>query len=190
MTGGLARLASLGVEGVRVEPLAKDLGVTKGSFYWHFTDREELLSAVLEAWVDLTTEAVIARANSAADTPIERLEHLMRITTRGFESDLEFEVRAWARHDESVARMLGEVDRRRTGYARDLLIEQGFERVEAETRSFMLYSILLGNDLIAKGGSGRTGRKTILKRAIDLLLQREQKVEKGRMPKSVHQRNA
>lgn len=166
---GLARLSERGVEGVRVEPLAKALGVTKGSFYWHFADRDELLTAMLADWVDWATESVIDHANQAGEKPIERLDALMRIVTRGFRSDLEFEIRAWARRDDRVARLLDQVDRRRTGYLRDLLQEEGFDPLDAEARAFMLYSMLIGDDLIAKGGRGRVPRRKVIDRATHLL---------------------
>jgi AcrR family transcriptional regulator len=166
---GLRRLAVHGVDGVRVEPLAKDLGVTKGSFYWHFADREALLDAMLEDWSAWATEDVIVRADQAGSEPLERLERLMEIVLEFFDGDLEFELRAWARRDERAARIFEQVDRRRTSYVRDLFREEGFDAAESETRAFLLYSTLFGNYLIPKA-HGRSSRKRVLRESIDLLL--------------------
>ena len=72
------RLGAGGVEAVRVEPLAKDLGVTKGSFYWHFRDREALLDAVLEAWEARETDHYIKTAETDGGQPGERLRRFFR----------------------------------------------------------------------------------------------------------------
>ena len=64
-------LRESGVDHVKVEPLAKRLGVTKGSFYWHFKDRPDLLRALPEYWVESQTEPVLAHAESAGRTPVE-----------------------------------------------------------------------------------------------------------------------
>lgn len=57
IAAGLAALSSGGVEAVRVEVLARALHVTKGSFYWHFADRRELLDAIVAHWETTTTGA-------------------------------------------------------------------------------------------------------------------------------------
>jgi AcrR family transcriptional regulator len=60
---GLSTLASHGIESVRVEPLAKIMGVTKGSFYWHFKNREDLLTGILQKWVRVQTNSIIQQVN-------------------------------------------------------------------------------------------------------------------------------
>ncbi|NER97899.1 MAG: TetR/AcrR family transcriptional regulator, partial [Symploca sp. SIO1B1] len=61
---GLKTLAETGVETVRVEPLAKVLGVTKGSFYWHFKNREDFLEAILQEWVNWQTNSIIEQVEA------------------------------------------------------------------------------------------------------------------------------
>lgn len=73
----LDALASGGLEAVAVEPLARALGVTKGSFYWHFANRDALLQAALLLWEQRESAAVIARAEREA-TPLERMLALFR----------------------------------------------------------------------------------------------------------------
>ena len=75
VTAAIAALGESGLTGVAVEPLAKRLGATKGSFYWHFKDRGALVDAVLARWEQLGTDEVIARLDALAD-PVERLRLL------------------------------------------------------------------------------------------------------------------
>ena len=67
-------LALGGVEAVAVEPIAAELGATKGSFYWHFKNRDALIAATLEEWERRLTDTVIERLERSAD-PAERLRH-------------------------------------------------------------------------------------------------------------------
>ena len=168
LRAGLRRLARDGVDGVRVEPLAQEIGVTKGSFYWHFGDRAELLDAMLEEWAETATEAVIAQAETAGSRPHARLERLTRIATEGFDAELELALRDWGRRDSSVRAVLDEVDRRRMSYLRQLLRESGIEAAEAEARAFLLYSALLGDHLLSRS-HGRFSRKRVLQLAFELL---------------------
>ncbi len=165
---GLHRLASHGVEGVRVEPLSRDLGVTKGSFYWHFADRSELLDAMLEEWAEAATEAVIDQAEAAGTAAETRMRRLTEIATERFDAELELELRAWGRRDARVGEVLLRVDRRRTDYLRRLLRQAGFEPAETEARAFLAYAILFGNHLLP-APVGRLSRKRLLRDAFSLV---------------------
>src|SRR5215217_5141721 len=70
-----AAMAEGGIDAVAVEPLARRLGVTKGSFYWHFKDRRALLEATLEGWEEESTEARISASRRISD----RRERLIRL---------------------------------------------------------------------------------------------------------------
>jgi AcrR family transcriptional regulator len=168
LRAGLRQLARVGIDGVRVEPLAQEMGVTKGSFYWHFSDRAELLDAMLDEWAETATEAVIAQAETAGSGPHARLERLTTIATEGFDAELELALRDWGRRDSAVAAVLDEVDGRRMEYLRKLLRESGFEAAEAEARAFLLYSALLGDHLLPRS-HGRFSRKRVLRMAFELL---------------------
>jgi AcrR family transcriptional regulator len=168
LRAGLRRLARHGVEGVRVEPLAKDLGVTKGSFYWHFGDRGDLLAAMLQEWSESATEAVIQQAEQAGSAPRARLERLTMIASEGFDSQLELALRDWGRRERSVGRVVDEIDARRMDYVRQLLRESGFEGIEVEARAFLLYSALLGYALLPHK-HGRFSRKRVLSESVKLL---------------------
>jgi AcrR family transcriptional regulator len=165
---GLRRLARHAIDGVRVEVLAKDLGVTKGSFYWHFSDRAELLDALLAEWAEMATDAVIAQAEAAGSDPNARLERLTGIAIEGFDAELESALRDWGRHDAAVGRVLVEVDRRRMDYLRKLLRESGFGAAETEARAFLLYAAVLGNPLIPQD-HGRYSRERVLRKCLKIL---------------------
>jgi AcrR family transcriptional regulator len=168
LRAGLRRLASSGIDRVRIEPLAKELGVTKGSFYWHFSDRTALLNAMLREWADTATEAVIAQAEEAGAEPQARLKRLTTIASEGFDAQLELALRDWGRRDRAVGRVLEEIDGRRMSYLRQLLRESGFESIEVETRAFLLYSALLGYTLLPHSLS-RFSRNRLLREAVGLL---------------------
>ena len=139
----LAVMAAEGVEAVRVEPLARALEVTKGSFYWHFVDRRALLDSVLVQWERLATEGVIERVEAAYDAPAERLRELTRIVfLRG--GRLDRAIRAWAAHDESAAKAIARVDAKRYEFVRGLLEEHGLSSRLAEVRARLLYTSLVG----------------------------------------------
>lgn len=140
---GLRVLAEQGVEAVRVEPLARALGVTKGSFYWHFSDRRELLDSMLLQWRQLATHDVIEMVERASDEPVERLRELTRLAFfHG--GPLDKAVRAWAAHDETAATAIARVDSERYSFVRRLLEEHGLPEETAAVRARLLYTSLVG----------------------------------------------
>lgn len=148
-------LAREGVEGVRVERLAARLGVTKGSFYWHFADRTALLDALLDDWERRATTAVIEHVDGAAGDPRERLYVLLRSTT-GVPGapDVEQSIRAWGLHDPSVRRRLARVDARREAYVTGLLEAAGVPPDAAPHRARAMYLALIGEYArVAHGGA-------------------------------------
>lgn len=140
---GLTVLSETGVETVRVEPLAKQLGVTKGSFYWHFKSRNDLLTAILQLWVETQTNKVIDQVESMAGDASTKLLNLFAIAVED-DGQIENAVRAWARHDSETAAVLKDVDQRRLGYTYQLFIQVGFEPFDAMVRARMVYYALVG----------------------------------------------
>lgn len=136
-------MASEGVEAVRVEPLARALGVTKGSFYWHFSDRRALLDALLGEWEHMATHDVIRTVEEAHEAPDERLRELTRIVFR-HGGPLDRAIRAWGAHDEGAAKVVARVDAKRYDFVRGLLEECGLPKQAAATRARMLYTSLVG----------------------------------------------
>jgi AcrR family transcriptional regulator len=140
----IAALARGGVEAVRVEPLARRLRVTKGSFYWHFRDRPELLNALLDTWEARGTLAVIERVESLGGGPEQRLWRLFEIVVREGQGAGEHAIRTWARTDPAAAEVLRRVDARRIQYLEGLFRQLGFAEEEAQARARLVYCALVG----------------------------------------------
>lgn len=142
----LRRLAASGVDAVRVEVLARDLGATKGSFYWHFKNRPELLAAVLQEWEAETDRIRVAVAEES--TPPQRIERFLQlITAPAADADkaaLENAMFAWAHQDPAVAKRVAAVEAKRTANAARLLQELGFEPAEAAWWGETGYTMFVG----------------------------------------------
>lgn len=141
---GLAELADNGIDGVRVEVLAKRLAVTKGSFYWHFKDRDALLAVMLERWRKRATLALIERLDQQEATPDDRLRSLLRLPLKGaravLAAEIELAIRLWSRRDPRARSALAEVDELRLRYIEGLLVQSGFLAEEARARAVLAYS--------------------------------------------------
>lgn len=151
----LRRLGRDGVEQVRVEVLAKDLGVSKGSFYWHFADRPALLQATLDTWAQEATQAIIDEVEASDPAPAARLWALMRRvfgTPTGVDL-LETALRAWATRDEAAQAAVRRVDQRRTKYVQGILQELGHPAPEARRRATLLYRVLMGEFIVRSYGT-------------------------------------
>ena len=146
-------LVDQGIDHVRVDVLAKQLRVTRGSFYWHFRDREELLRSVLQAWRTLATEQLTARLESAHTDPREQLRDVLSLPVRGRAAvraaRIEVALRAWARRDETARHAVDEADASRIAYIAQIFSALGFAVGEARSRAFVLYTYLVGESLIA-----------------------------------------
>lgn len=146
-----------GVAAVRVEALAKDLGITKGSFYWHFEDHADLLAEVLTAWED-ETAGYVAEA-SQQDGPAERLQAFFRLASeRAGNYPPDVEILAWARWDEDVAALARKVEGRRLAFIRKELERAGFDGAEARRRARIAYLATQGWILQAGYGAQPTPR--------------------------------
>jgi AcrR family transcriptional regulator len=137
----LDALTEGGVDAIAVEPLARRLGVTKGSFYWHFRDRDELLAATLEEWAGERTESLIERLEEIAE-PKERLAAWARHVLVA-EHALVISLHA-AADDPIVAPVLRRVTERRIEWLAELLREAGVSPAAARRRARLLYGVDLG----------------------------------------------
>lgn len=170
---GLRALADGGPDAVRVEVLAKALGVTKGGFYGAFADRQSLLDAMLDTWEREATDEVLARVESEggdARTMIRRAGLLTFSSRRLLPIDLA--VRDWARRDPAVAARLRRVDDRRMALLREKIGSFCPDPDEVEARSLLAFCLLIGEHFLATDHGGRT-RAQVLDRAADLLFGRE-----------------
>jgi AcrR family transcriptional regulator len=137
---GLDLLWKEGVDAVKVAPLAARLGVTKGSFYWHFKDREALLDAMLAHWRRRATMDIIDRLDRSTESPEARLRNLFRVPFTMSAAEWAADpLRVWGRRDPKVRAVLDEIDQIRLRYVSRLLEHCGFSPDEAAARGVMAY---------------------------------------------------
>ena len=129
---------------MRVERLAGDVGVTKGSFYHHFRDRGALLEALLDYWAREMTDAEFARLETLRGGLAARLLALAEDVLEKGMGRYDPAIRAWARHDRKVAAAVAQVDRRRVKALGGFFEEGGFSAAEARIRARTFYTFLLG----------------------------------------------
>jgi AcrR family transcriptional regulator len=150
-------LVDQGIDSVRVDLLARTLQVTRGSFYWHFKDRDELLRAVLEAWRARSTEQLTRRLQSAHDDPRAQIRDLISLPFRGRSAlraaRIELAIRDWARRDAIVRAFVDEADAARIGYHAQVFSALGFGMLEARSRAFLLYSYEVAESIFGSQGS-------------------------------------
>jgi AcrR family transcriptional regulator len=167
---GLRALGRGGPDAVRIEPLARALGVSKGGFYWHFVDRQALLEEMLDAWertwVDEVAEAIEAQSGDARS----RLRQLFAMASAsGAElMKVELAIRNWARHDKAVAKRLRQVDNRRMDYIRALFGEFCEDGRDVEVRCLLALSLFISAPFINVDHGGRS-RAEVVELTLDQL---------------------
>jgi AcrR family transcriptional regulator len=139
---GLRVLAERGFTALKAEPLAKAMGVSRGSFYWHFADIGAFHAAILKHWGEVAAEEIIAdlEAVSGTDNPLQ----LLLRQAFGGGLALESAVRIWATHDAAARRAVQAIDRRRTSYVEKLLRGGGLAPKVARSRAKILYWAFVG----------------------------------------------
>ena len=162
VAAALDALAEGGVERVRIEILARALGITKGSFYWHFRDRGALLEAVLARWRDGRIATIVAQAAVAGAPPAMRLRRVLdlyldRANPRGMA--IELAMRDWARRSPPAAAAVAAVDKARLGALTPLFEALGHAPQEAQARALALYAFIFGQSLIMEGASAAKARE-------------------------------
>ncbi len=148
MKAGFRALAQGGPAAVKVEALARDLGATKGSFYWHFKDSAALKQGMLALWQDLATQQVVARIASAggAHQQIAALaQEAAQMPDHSFGGPLiEAAIRDWGRYDADVRQCIETVDRDRMAFVTGLFVALGLSAGEAGQRAGLLYAAYVG----------------------------------------------
>jgi AcrR family transcriptional regulator len=146
---GLRALAAGGPDAVRIEVLAQALGVTKGGFYGHFADRQALLEEMLDSWERMSTDDVLERVERHGGDVRTKIRLAGALT---FSADLlpvDLAIRDWARRDSAVAERLRRVDNRRMDYLRLLFGGISASQDEAEARSMLAFSLVIGHHFMA-----------------------------------------
>ena len=169
LDAALKALASGGIDQVRVESLAKKLGVTKGSFYWHFKDREQFLDELLNFWAERSTQVVIANPNYPTDSKA-RVRAVAADIVRHDLGKLDPHVRSWTQYDKRRARVVAKIDKVRFEFLRDLFLAAGFSMIGSDLRAQSLYRYVLGEQFISVRES-MSQRLQRMQAHVDLLLQ-------------------
>lgn len=145
-------LAEGGIEAVRVDPLAKRLGVTRGSFYWHFKDRDALHQAMLKQWRKWATYRIGDRLERAAPDAGERLRRTLALPHAGPHATraaaIELAIRQWGRRDAEAAQAVQLIDKHRLSYYAKLYAELGHSEAEARKRAYLFYAALMSQAFI------------------------------------------
>jgi AcrR family transcriptional regulator len=139
---GLKALAANGFTALKAEALAKAMGVSRGSFYWHFADIGAFHAAILKYWREVATEQIIADLEAAA----EQENPVLRLLRRTFSGRLALEraVRSWAAFDAAARAAVQAIDHRRLDYVDGMLRAEGLPAEIARARALILYWAFVG----------------------------------------------
>lgn len=163
---GLDALAESGPHALKAEPLARRIGMTKGSFYWHFSDLNDFHVRILTHWKE-TALAAISASRSADQTPTQKLHGVGRMLSGsdplGQRNGLEPAIRAWANSDETAAGVMAEVDRARLAHIADLLRAIGLTNPDFPR---LVYGSFLGMEALAGTMSEKDGVLSTLTAAL------------------------
>jgi AcrR family transcriptional regulator len=137
-------IAQEGVQAVAVEPLALALGVTKGSFYWHFQNRDDLIHASLEAWEQDQSADVVSRYGGIAD-PRRRLRVLLFAAFEDLENGKFFAALTVSSEDPRVQPYLQRATERRLAFGVETFQALGLTEKEAKERALLAYAAYAGS---------------------------------------------
>lgn len=144
----LEALADGGVAAVAIDRLAKGVGATRGSFYWHFEDRRELIEAALALWERENTIDLIPEADAVGD-PAERLRFIFRLVYERPVDPIEIAL-ASAADDPLVAPVFLRVTRARIALLRRTLVDLGLGEAEAGDRAWLAYAFYIGHHQLGR----------------------------------------
>jgi AcrR family transcriptional regulator len=139
---GLRTLATSGFTALKAEPLAKAMGVSRGSFYWHFADVDAFRAAILQRWREVAVEQIIADIEASPPGQNQIKQLLRRSFSR--KPALETAIRGWATLDPIARAAVQAVDRRRLDYVESLLERSDLAPDVARARAQILYWAFLG----------------------------------------------
>jgi AcrR family transcriptional regulator len=169
IAAGLCVLAAGGPDAVRIEPLAQELGVTRGGFYWHFRDRQAFLDALLDTWERRSTDEVLERVEREGGDPRQKVRRAGMLTFSKSLLPIDLAIRDWARRDSAVAKRLRRVDNRRMEYLRSMIGTFCVDADDVEARSMLAFTLAIGHHFIAAGHEGRS-RNEVLEQATARIL--------------------
>src|ERR1700710_1305362 len=169
---GLAEMARGGIDGVRVEVLAKNLGVTKGGFYRRFKDRAALLEGILGTWSAGRIASIEKQTSLDGATARDRLTAVLRLYAEPMNTGgmaVEGAIRQWARSDEAAAAAVASVDDARLKNVAQLYRATGVTQEEADAQAFLFYCFIFGQSLLFLDRGPRKRTQLIAKAAEKLV---------------------
>lgn len=141
---GFAILAEEGIKALKIDRLCARVGVTKGSFYWHFDGMPSYRAALVESWGQLRDEDRRTFDEMGDISPRERLSEMMSSLVSPRHWTLERAMREWARSDEAVAASVRSSDRRVLEAVRRTFLDYGFDAEEADLRANVVFAAGIG----------------------------------------------
>jgi AcrR family transcriptional regulator len=141
---GFAILAAEGIKALKIDRLCRHLAVTKGSFYWHFTDIAAYRAALVQAWGELRDEERRHFGELTALPPRERLLQMMSSLVSPQHWTLERAMREWARTDDAAAASVRAADQRVLAAVRQAYLDYGFDGEDAEVRANATFAAGVG----------------------------------------------
>lgn len=147
-------LLESGIDSVKIMPLADRLGLSRTSFYGHFTDRDDLLQALITLWQSKNTGNLIRRTEDYAETISEAMLNVfdLWLDPELFDSRLEFAMRNWAHAEARLARLMVEADEVRVEAFKEMFERFGFEGTYANIRANTVYQTQIGYISMKKDG--------------------------------------
>jgi AcrR family transcriptional regulator len=168
LNAALVVLNEEGVNGIKVLPLSKRLGVTRGSFYWHFEDRDELLRGVLRHWDEELTDTVIANAKVLDATPREKMESVMTDVLFNHREAYDRAIAAWGAFDQEATKAYKRVIRKRFRFLASVLSDAGISKSDAEFRARLILGFL-SSEIEHQPRRSRAKQLADLKRLCDIV---------------------
>ena len=141
---GYAVLAEEGLNALKIDRLCERLGVTKGSFYWHFADMGAYRNALIESWAQLRDEDRRHIEQLRDMPPRERMSVMMTSLVRPRQWTLERAMREWARSDGTVAAAVRSADHRLLKAVQQAFCDYGFDADEASLRATTFFAAGIG----------------------------------------------
>lgn len=172
LDAGLDILGQTGPGGLRIDLVCKAMKVTKGSFYWHFQDRQEFLDSLFGHWRGRETTGLIRQIETTYESPADRIGYLAELVALGtYDFPVELVMRQWSQSDDGVRAGMVAVDAERIDFFARQFAGAGFVPDEARMRAISMYSITLSCGFMLTGETPET-RNARVRASLDLLLAR------------------
>ncbi len=159
-------MCATGIDNVKVATLAESMGVTTGSFYWHFKNRRELLDALLEYWEREMTDAAVTFTLEFEGSATDRILFLMETVMEGNLARYDLPIWQWAQSDESARRVFERALEKRFSFSARMFAEAGFSPDQAAARGRMMVAYMMAESTLIKDPMAKSREAIRTKHAI------------------------